>query len=130
MNQNDTQKQQAFAKKAYIEFSKLKQLRNDLANMKDPGIHAVNASIKVYNETLSICSEVLKSDEEFANAMKNLSSIEEITYGEWGEYSAIPSDKIAEIQANSEILLSTLQSFITWYLPVEKQKTIGFQREE
>lgn len=36
MNQNDTQEQETFAKKAYIEFSKLKQLRNDLANMKDP----------------------------------------------------------------------------------------------
>jgi len=129
VNQNDTQKQQAFAKKAYIEFSKLKQLRDDLSNMKYPGLNALNTVIKQYNETSSICLGVLQIDEEFANAIKSLSPIEEITQVN-GRRSVNKADKIAEIQANSGILLSTLQSFITWYLPVEKQRTIGFQREE
>jgi len=130
MNQNDTQKQQAFAKKAYIEFSKLKQLRDNLSKIKNLGLYALNTVIKQYNETLSICSELLQSDIEFANAIKSLSSIQEIERRAHGGWSPSQYDKIAKIQANSGILLSTLQSFITWYLPVEKQRTIGFQREE
>ena len=129
MTRNDTLKQQAFAKKAYIEFSKLKQLRDDLSNMKYPGLDALNTVIKQYNETFSICLGVLQIDEEFSNAIKSLSAIEEITQVN-GRRPVNKADKIAEIKANSGILLSALQSFITWYLSVEKQKTIGFQREE
>ena len=57
MSQNDTQKQEAFAKKAYIEFSKIRQLRDDLTNMKSPGIDAQNTCVKQYNETLSVSKE-------------------------------------------------------------------------
>lgn len=98
--------------------------------MKNPGLYALNTVIKQYNETFSICLGVLQIDEKFSNAIKSLSRIEEITTVEDDRWSVSPNDKIAEIQANSGILLSALQSFITWYLPVEKQKTIGFQREE
>ena len=98
--------------------------------MKFPGLDALNTVIKQYNETLSICSKVLQVDEEFTDAIKTLSPIEQIYTREYERWSASPNDKIAEIQANSGILISALQSFITWYLPVEKQRTIGFRIEE
>lgn len=109
------------AKKAYIEYTKLQQLRKDVETLKFAA-SAINLSIQRYNEILAISKEVLSQDTELAKSIEGLKPIERLT-----KAIGPSSVKIKEIIIESGVLLSALASFISWYLPEKKQKTIGFR---
>jgi|GEM_PF-4723887 len=121
MNDNE----QTLAKKAYIEYTKLQQLRKDTEELKYEA-SAVDLSVQRYNEILCISKDVLSQDTEISQSIDGLKPLEKLA-DTTGRYT--PS-KVREIIIDSGVLSAALESFIRWYLPVEKQKTIGFRSKE
>ena len=120
-----TENKEILAKKAYIEYTELQQLRKDLGSLEWE-VAAINSGVQRYNEILKISKEVLSHDPDISKSIEGLKPLRE--YIEHAGESA--PEKPKEVIVQSGILLSALESFVRWYLPQEKQRTIGFRSEE
>jgi hypothetical protein len=124
-----SENQEILAKRAYIEYTKLQKLREDVGGLaweKD----AISLSAQRYNEILNISKEALSQDIELSKSIDGLKPLEKFPRDCTQDYMGSWPNKVKEIVIDSGILLSALASFIRWYLPVEKQRTIGFRSEE
>jgi hypothetical protein len=117
--------QENATKKAFIEYTKLQQLRKDVETLKYER-PAIDLAVQRYNEILKVTQEVLSHDEELHKSISGLKPLERLT----ATTGPGKPNKVKEIIVESGVLSSALESFIRWYLPVEKQRTIGFRSEE
>lgn len=115
------------AKKAYIEYAKLQQLRRDVETLTLE-VGAINLSVQRYNEILTTAKNVVSEDQELLKSIEGLKSLKECPRTLGGMSAS--RNKAREITVESGVLLAILDSFIRWYLPVEKQRTIGFRSDE
>ena len=118
---------ETLAKKAYIEYTKLRQLRRD-ADTLTLEVGAINLSVQRYNEILTTAKDVVSEDQELLKSIEGLKSLKDCNRGLGG--FSVARNKAREIIVESGVLLAALDSFIRWYLPVAKQRTIGFRSEK
>ena len=119
-----TEDTESSVKKAFIQYEKLQQLRTDISKFGTDN-NVVDVALKTYDEILEVAKELLSKDKEITDSIKRLTKL-----GEPLKSGIIPVTDVTTLLVDSGVLLSALKSFIHWYLPVEKQRTIGFQREE
>ncbi len=126
----EEEKEVLASKIAYFELAKVKKLREDVkealnarAYFFDNGLITL---INRYNEIVRSLKETLKMDQE---AIGRISGIQEINL-QGGDLDSVVVPLHQRILADFGVLQGVLESFIIWHLPVEKQKIIGFRKDD
>ncbi len=114
------------AKVAYFALNEVARLRNDIAQEQGFGGVALKTLIDRYNEILTSASDALKLDKEASQEIRGIAQINSNEIDLQGQ----TMDTVKQIYTNLGVLQSVLESFIAWHLPLEKQRTIGFRKDE
>ncbi len=114
------------AKVAYFALNEVARLRNDITQEQGFVGIALKTLIDRYNEIFASSAEALKIDKEATQEIRGLTQINANEIDLQGQ----TSETVKEIYTNLGVLQSVLESFIAWHLPVEKQRTIGFRKDD